>query len=144
MTTMSYILLGQIENITLGQFSDWLKLIASIITSCGVIGGTLLWIGKKILDKTLKPFKEQMDEMDKTREEQHKETKTEIGNIREELRVNTLNTLKNTMVNENMPFSERLDAGRKYIEMGGNGGGKIYFHELEKQATERLTKGERL
>lgn len=136
------------ESITLGQFSDWLKLIASIIGSGGVIGGFAMFFGKKILakelDEKLKPFKKQMDEMDKTREEQHKETKTEIGNIKEELRVNTLNTLKNTMVNENMPLTERLEAGRKYIEMGGNGGGKIYFHELEKQATEKLTKGERL
>ena len=131
-------------SITLGQFSDWLKLIASIIGSCTVIGTALLWVGKKILNKTLKPFKEQMDNMEKAREEQHKETKAEIGNIKEELRVNTLNTLKNTMVNENMPLTERLEAGRKYIEMGGNGGGKIYFHELEKQATEKLTKGEKL
>lgn len=40
----------------LEQIKDNLGLIASIITSCTVIGTALLYVGKKILDKTLKPI----------------------------------------------------------------------------------------
>lgn len=45
----------------LEQIKDNLGLIASIITSSSVIGGALLYIGKKILNKTLKPIIEKID-----------------------------------------------------------------------------------
>lgn len=73
-----------------------------------------------------------------------KAIKEETDPIKKDLNINTLNTLKNTMCNECMPLSERLEAGKLYIEKGGNGGGKIYFHELEKLATEKIQKGEKL
>lgn len=45
----------------LEQIKDNLGLIASIITSSGVIGGAFLYVGKKILDKTLKPIIDKID-----------------------------------------------------------------------------------
>ena len=66
----------------LEQIKDNLGLIASILTSSSVIGSAFLYVGKKILEKTLKPFKEQMDDMEKTRIEQHIDTIKRIDNVR--------------------------------------------------------------
>ena len=130
-------LLGNILN----SISDDMKLIAGIITSGGVIGAFALGIGKKILDRTLEPFMKKMEQMDKDRIEQHEETKREIVKLQEELDENSLTTMKNTICNENIPISERLTVGKKYIDKGGNGAVKIYLHKLadeyEKQLKEK-------
>ena len=65
----------------------------------------------------------------------------EIDPIKEELHKNSLNTLKNTICNENIPLSERIAAGKEYIEHGGNGGVKIYLHQLEERYDNELRKG---
>lgn len=116
--------------------------IATSISSGAVIGAFALKIGRGILAKELEPFSKKIDETNKMREEQHEETKKEILSLREELKINTLNTLKCTMCNKEMPMSERLEAGRLYIENGGNGGGKIYYHKLEEEYEASLNKNE--
>ena len=68
----------------------------------------------------------------------------EIDPLKLELQENTLNTLKNTICNNNIPISERLEAGKKYIERGGNGGVKIYYHKLEEEYEKKLQKDDRL
>ena len=128
----------------LEQIKDNLGLIASIITSSGVIGGALLWVGNKILDKKLKPFDDKMNKMEKARIEQHEETKREIAKVRQELDKNSLNTMKNTICNDNIPISERLLVGKEYIDKGGNGAVKVYLHQLEKEYEKQLKKDERL
>ena len=40
-----------------------------------------------------------------------------------------------TVMNSEMPLSERLIAGKKYIEGGGNGDVKIYYEDLIKKHT---------
>ena len=64
--------------------------------------------------------------------------------IESELKINTLNTLKCTMCIESLPLSERLQAGKEYVERGGNGGGKIYYHKLEEEYERKLQKEEKL
>lgn len=70
--------------------------------------------------------------------------KDEIDPLKEELRKNSLNTMKNTICNENIPISERLEVGKEYIEKGGNGAVKIYYHKLEEEFEKKLQKEERL
>ena len=70
--------------------------------------------------------------------------KEEIEPLKTELRRNTLNTMKNTICNENIPLSERLSVGKEYIEKGGNGAVKIYVHKLEEEFEKRLHGGEKL
>lgn len=41
--------------------------------------------------------------------------------------------LRLTIINESMPMSERLIAGKKYIDRGGNGDVKELYQKLEKQ-----------
>ena len=70
--------------------------------------------------------------------------KDEIEPLKEELRKNSLNTMKNTICNENIPITERLEVGKEYIEKGGNGAVKIYYHKLEEEFGKKLAKEERL
>ena len=64
--------------------------------------------------------------------------KDEIEPLKEELRHNSLNTMKNTICNENIPITERLIVGKDYIEKGGNGAVKIYLHKLEEEFEKQL------
>ena len=117
----------------LEQIKDNLGLIASIITSSGVIGGALLYIGKKILNKTLKPFKKQMDDMEKDRKDQHNETLQKIDDV-------MLYTDKNFLVRflADIEQGNKIDEVEKerfyevyknYRELGGN---SYIAHKVEK------------
>lgn len=64
--------------------------------------------------------------------------KTEVNKIKEELNENSLNTMKNTICNELIPISERVDVGEKYIEKGGNGAVKIRVHQLEEKYNKEI------
>ena len=64
----------------------------------------------------------------------------EIEPLKKELRQNSLNTMKNTICNENIPLKERIEVGKEYIEHGGNGAVKIYFHGLEEKYETELKK----
>ena len=44
-----------------------------------------------------------------------------------------LSILRLTIMSEEMPMSERLIAGQKYVKLGGNGDVKAFSHQLEKQ-----------
>lgn len=44
-----------------------------------------------------------------------------------------LSVLRLTIMSEEMPMSERLIAGREYIQHGGNGDVKSFLHKLELQ-----------
>lgn len=128
------------ENITLGQIQTIFVFLATFITSGGIIMTFALKIGKRILDNSLKPFNDKIDEMDKYRKEQHQETLLKINTLETELHKNSLNTMKNTICNENIPLKERIEVGKEYIEHGGNGAVKIYFHGLEERYEKELRK----
>lgn len=126
------------EEITLGTIKTFIINFASIITAGGIIGAFALKIGKRILDDQLQPFNTKMNEMEKARIEQHEETKREIEIIKKELNKNSLNTMKNTICNDNIPISERLIIGKEYIDKGGNGAVKVYLHKLEEDFEKKL------
>ena len=86
------------ENITLGQLQAFLVFIASFITSGGIIMAFALKIGKKILDKSLEPFNEKIEKMDKLRIEQHKETMTKINDLEKIVDQNDIDALRNRIV----------------------------------------------
>lgn len=46
-----------------------------------------------------------------------------------------LSILRLTIVEENMPISERIIAGDKYIKKGGNGDVKKYYQQMLKEHT---------
>ena len=59
------------------------------------------------------------------------EIKTLVDHDREQY----IAILRLTIMSRDMPISERIIAGRKYIELGGNGDVKKYYEQLLKEHT---------
>lgn len=53
-----------------------------------------------------------------------------IGKIEKYNKENWLALQKLTLMNTEMPMSERIAAGKLYVDHGGNGDCKAYFHQL--------------
>ena len=79
--------------------------VASILTALGVIIGAIVGIVK-----TLRKLYDFLRKVEK-----------KIDNFDINLQENTLNTLRLVIINDKMPLSERLKAGERYLQMGGNG-----------------------
>lgn len=47
-------------------------------------------------------------------------------------------TLRLVIMSEEMPIEERLDAGEKYVKMGGNGAVKAKYKQLQEHYTEEV------
>ena len=117
----------------LEQIKDNLGLIASIITSSGVIGGALLWVGKKILNKTLKPFSDKMDDMEKARIEQHTDTIKRIDNVQllsdKNFLVRFLADIEQDNKVDEVEKERFYEVYKDYRELGGN---SYIAHKVEK------------
>ena len=46
---------------------------------------------------------------------------------------NTIYTLKLVIINKNMPLEERVECGRKYLELGGDGAIHELVNDLERE-----------
>lgn len=46
-----------------------------------------------------------------------------------------LSILRLTVMSEQVPLSERLIAGKKYVDLGGNGDVKLYYENLVREHT---------
>lgn len=57
------------------------------------------------------------------------EIKDTIKEIAEDSRKNKINILRLTLMNPEMPISERIIAGQEYIDAGGNGDAKKYYQD---------------
>ena len=117
----------------LEQIKDNLGLIASIITSSGVIGGALLYIGKKILNKTLKPFSDKMEDMEKARLEQHADTIKRIDNVQllsdKNFLVRFLADIEQDNKVDEVEKERFYEVYKDYRELGGN---SYIAHKVEK------------
>ena len=67
-----------------------------------------------------------------------------LAPIKKELEKNSLNTMKNTICNDNIPITERLIVGKEYIDKGGNGAVKVYVHKLEEEYERKIKGDEKL
>ena len=122
-------LLGNILN----SIKDNLDLIASIIVSGGVVAGFALKVGKKILDKSLKPFNDKIDKLEENRKEQHQETLSKIDDVK-------LYTDKNFLVRflADVEQGNKIDEVEKerfyevYKDYKGLGGNSYIQHKVDK------------
>ena len=122
-------LLGNILN----SIKDNLDLIASIIISGGVVAGSALKVGKGILDKTLKPFKEQMDNMEKARADEHADTIKRIDNVQllsdKNFLVRFLADIEQNNKVDEVEKERFYEVYKDYRELGGN---SYIAHKVEK------------
>lgn len=65
-----------------------------------------------------------------------------IDLLREDFNENTLLTYKLVIMSDKIPLDEKLEAGYKYINLGGNGAIKEYIHDLEKKQYNEMFKKE--
>lgn len=119
------------ENITLGQIQTAIIFFATFLTSGGIIVTIISKILKYIIKKQITPLCNSMQIEIKKVQEDNKL-------IHEELKRNSLNTMKNTICNDKVPLSERIKVGKEYIEAGGNGSVKIIVHTLEEKYEKEL------
>lgn len=87
--------------------------IAGFITAIGVIIGAIIKI-----HKILSRMEHKFDEYDSI------------------LKENTMHILKMALLSEDLPITDRINAGKRYLELGGNGYGKIIYNQLIKQIEE--------
>lgn len=99
------------ENLTLGQ------IIAGIVTILTVLG--FLWKVYKLIRKV----------------------ENKIDDFEKNLNTNTLNTLRLVIINKEMPLKERLNAGKEYVEKGGNGEVHTLYEALQEQYKEEVKEG---
>lgn len=90
--------------------------IAGFITAIGVVIGAIIKI-HKILSRMERKF----DEYDSI------------------LKENTMHILKMALLSDDLPITDRINAGKRYLELGGNGYGKIIYNQLIKQIEEEQT-----
>lgn len=64
-----------------------------------------------------------------------------IDRFENNLNGNTLNTLRLVIINKEMPLSERLKAGKEYVEKGGNGEVHTLYEALQEQYKEEMKEG---
>ena len=63
---------------------------------------------------------------------QNNSTKSDIKKMRQHDEEQYLDILRLTIMSENMPITERIIAGKKYIDRGGNGDVKKFYEQLLK------------
>lgn len=119
------------ENITLGQLQTTIIFLATFLTSGGIILAFALKVIKSIIHNQITPLCNSMKQDIKQIQEDNKA-------LHEELKRNSLNTMKNTICNEAIPLTERISVGREYIEDGGNGAIKILVHTLEDKYEQQI------
>lgn len=59
-----------------------------------------------------------------------------FNDMKEHTTENYLNNLRLVIMSEEMPIGERLQAGGKYIEAGGNGEVKAFYKKLQNEYIE--------
>lgn len=105
---------------------DWLIKAAAIIGALTTIG-TAAWA---IIKFVIKPIAKVLHKIESLSEKV--ET---LGNHDHD---NYLSLLRLCLVSEEMPIEERLEAGRKYVDAGGNGAAKALYKILLEQYENEL------
>lgn len=90
--------------------------IAGFITAIGVVIGAIIKI-----HKMLSRMERKFDEYDSV------------------IKENTMHILKMALLSDDLPIIDRINAGKRYLELGGNGYGKIVYKQLVKQIEEEQT-----
>lgn len=103
---------------------EWLKIIGAFLTSIGAVITALITIEKRtkgaITKWLLQSVLDKLDSIDKR-----------VDKLE-------LNDLKQIIMNDNIPISERIIAGDRYISLGGNGEIKAHYKVLAERYNKKL------
>lgn len=106
--------------------------IVAIITSAtslllAIVNAAIAWLKSRKDKKTGK--KDQLDRMESKIDEQG----IRLANVEKHSEENYMSLLRITVMDSDMPMSERLIAGKDYIAKNGNGEVKSFYQELERK-----------
>lgn len=104
-------------------------LVASIPAALAMIGGIVAAIVSAKGNSNQKKAVSKLDDMNE-----------KIGKMREEQLEHQLSIWRLTIASEEMPMSERLIAGDKYVKAGGNGDVKHLYESLNAAVNNQLNK----
>lgn len=97
---------------------SWYEALLWLSALLGAVGAIV-----KAVKKALKPFSDAQEKINGIA--------ANVEKLREHDKEQYLSILRLTMMNSEMPISERLIAGERYLNEGGNGDCKDYYlHEL--------------
>ena len=68
----------------------------------------------------------------------YKKIDKKLSTIEEHALENFRDIKRITLMSKDMPIGERLDAGEKYVNAGGNGEAKVHYYVLKKEREEEL------
>ena len=111
------------ENITLGQIYQFMAFAATFIGTAIVVVKYAISAVSKVVDMKINPIIE------------------DNKKIHQELKQNSLDTMRIAICSDELPLKERVDIGRRYITAGGNGSVKVLVHELEDKYAKQLREG---
>ena len=124
---------------------DWTSVIVAAFTFLGVVV-TNHNSNKKMVEqvKTLEKHQEENQAAHKKTVEQVEkltgqvaEIKGQVGKMEEHQRQNYLGILRLEIMSEEMPVSERIIAGKEYIDHGGNGDVSAFYKQFVKDHTSK-------
>lgn len=117
---------------------QYIESVAELIGALTTIIGALIAVNKLLKGKLIqwlqKPVLDGLEKLEKKHDENMVQVNKRIDKIE-------LEDLKQNIMNEKLPITERLNCGDRYIELGGNGAIKVYVHEL-KEEYEKVLKEE--
>lgn len=108
---------------------DISKLIGAITVIIGALITIEKWSKGKISNWLLKSIFERFEAIDKA-----------IKDTRDHLKKIERDNLKVIIMSEEIPIEERLQAGERYIELGGNSVIKIHYNELKRKYESKIKK----
>lgn len=100
------------------------QIIGALTVIIGAIVGVEKWTKGKISSWLLKPVIDKVD------------------NLSLKFDKMELDQLKLIIMSDEIPIEERLQAGERYLEKGGNGAIKVHLHVLKEEYENLLKKGE--
>lgn len=103
---------------------DLLQIAAYITAITTIVGGGIKLFN--IMSKTLHRFDDLNSRLDR---------------IEHDIKQNEIYLLKIALLDDNLPLTDRINAGKKYLELGGNGYGKITYERLIKELDSVYSKG---
>jgi hypothetical protein len=103
------------------------EMVGAIVVIIGAFVKIEKWTKGKITKWLLKPMFERLDSIDNNMKEMNKRlAKVEVDD------------LKLIIMSEDIPIEERLDAGERYISLGGNGAIKIHCKILKEEYEKQI------
>ena len=108
--------------------------IAVAILSSGAFSAIVTTVCNAIVDNGKR--KRQREDRERQINERLDAFTKQLKKIQEHAAENHLTGLRLTIMSGDMPMSERLIAGEKYVAEGGNGDVKRYYNELKKRCND--------